>query len=395
MPTTLKSLCTDNHNPFKLTLQAGANSFRNAISWCYVFEDEYLVRYLHGSELVVTTCVQQQNDPGWLMHVVELLADHKAAGIIVNTGDYIEEVPQDVLDYCDEKELPLLTMPWEINITDLVRTFCTAIINEAHDSIIHDNAVRDALMRKDNAKEYLNILAQSYDIEGTFTVILIYTTASEATDAMQEKDIEYMLGNRIRHRKTSLGITRTKVGIVTYQNYRLLLMNNGDRAFLRSIRDIILDVYREAAAAGTLFIGAGNEVRGIQNISQSFLRAQTAVRMANYRGETYIRFEEMGVYQLLFSVRDDDLLYGYANNLLAPLDAYDAQGHNYLELLRSYIANDRSLEKTAADLYIHRNTVNYQLQKMKQMLGSPLKTLEDLFPYQVALAIRDMESKKE
>lgn len=59
--------------------------------------------------------------------------------------------------------------------------------------------------------------------------------------------------------------------------------------------------------------------------------------------------------------------------------------------LRAYIRNDRSLEKTAADLYLHRNTVNYQIQKLKKILHSPLKTAEDLFPYYVALSIRDME----
>ncbi|MCI6019066.1 MAG: helix-turn-helix domain-containing protein [Clostridiales bacterium] len=53
---------------------------------------------------------------------------------------------------------------------------------------------------------------------------------------------------------------------------------------------------------------------------------------------------------------------------------------------------DRSLEGTARAMFLHRNTVNYRIQKMKTLLGSPLKTLEDLFPYQVALAIRDMEN---
>ena len=39
---------------------------------------------------------------------------------------------------------------------------------------------------------------------------------------------------------------------------------------------------------------------------------------------------------------------------------------------------------------MHRNTVNYQIQKMKELLNSPLKTVEDMLPFQVALAIRDM-----
>ena len=393
MATTLKKLCTDNKNPYKLTLRAGANSFRNSITWCHVFEDEYLIRYLHGSELVVTTCVQQQKDPDWLMRMVRQLADHKAAGLIVNTGHFIEDVPQTVLDYCDEKELPLLTMPWEISITDMIRTFCTSIISDEHEMLRHDNALRDALMRRDNVAEYRAILGQHYDLNADFVVMLVYMEASEASDRVKEKDIEYLFVNRIRYLKTMRELTQTKVGFIKFHNYELLLINKADSEFLLGVRDAVIDVYKESADAGKLFIGLGNRVVGLENISQSYLRAQTAVRMANYRRQVYVPFEDMGFYKILFSIRDEDLLYGYSKELLAPLDEYDAKGHDSVELLRAYIQNDRSLEKTAAALYIHRNTVNYQLQKMRELLGSPLKTLEDIFPYQVALAIRDMESK--
>ena len=40
--------------------------------------------------------------------------------------------------------------------------------------------------------------------------------------------------------------------------------------------------------------------------------------------------------------------------------------------------------------YTHRNTVNYRIQNIKKLLGSELKTASDLFPYQVACYIRDM-----
>jgi DNA-binding PucR family transcriptional regulator len=136
----------------------------------------------------------------------------------------------------------------------------------------------------------------------------------------------------------------------------------------------------------------GIEVQGLSNIHKSFHRARTAMKMAMYRNVPFIQFEEMGFYKILFSVKDEEVLYSYANEILAPLDAYDSGNHNYIELLKVYIQNDRSLEKTAAAMYLHRNTVNYRIQKMKTLLNSPLKTVEDLFPFQVALAIRDMEA---
>ena len=77
---------------------------------------------------------------------------------------------------------------------------------------------------------------------------------------------------------------------------------------------------------------------------------------------------------------------------LCTLDEYDQQHHaDYVQTLRSYIKYDRSLAATAKATYTHRNTVNYRIQNIKRLLGCELKTAEDLFPYQVAFYIRDMQ----
>ena len=132
-------------------------------------------------------------------------------------------------------------------------------------------------------------------------------------------------------------------------------------------------------------------MNGLDHIDKSYNRAATAMRMAMYQDTPAVRFEDMGIYKILFSVKDDEILYSYADEILAPLDQYDQKNHSYIELLKTYIREDRSLAGTAEALYMHRNTVNYQIQKMKELLNSPLKTVEDMLPFQVALAIRDMQ----
>lgn len=391
MSVSLKKLYSENENPFQLSLCAGQNSIRNVVTWVYLLEDEYIIPYFHGSELAVTTCIKLSQDPSWLMTLVQKLVECHAAGLVINTGKFVSDIPQDVIDYCNECDFPLLTMPWEIRLTELIQDFCMRIISEQQESLIHDKAMRDALLKHDNEEEYREILSKYYDLDGKFTVILIYSTLQEE-EISKSGSIEHIFINRIRRFKTRYGLKEIKIGLISHEHYELMILNNTDSSLLPHIRSIILDVYEKAAKDQAIFIGVGNEIQGISNIGKSFHRARTAMRMAVYRNEPFIRFEEMGFYKILFSVKDDDVLYSYANEILGPLDAYDAEHHGYLEMLKVYIQNDRSLEKTAAALFLHRNTVNYRLQKMKKLLNSPLKTVEDLFPFQVALAIRDMEA---
>lgn len=115
-------------------------------------------------------------------------------------------------------------------------------------------------------------------------------------------------------------------------------------------------------------------------------------------GRPIVDFNQMGVFGILFSTEDPDILRSYADRLLGPLEEYDkihysdqGEGIGYVETLRSYIINDRSLIGVARSTYTHRNTVNYRIQNIKRLLNNELKTTADLFPYQIALCIRDMK----
>lgn len=392
MAVTLKKLCTENGNPCKLSLLAGQNSFRNSVTWVYVLEDESLIRYFHGSELAVTTCMKFPSDPSWLMTLVQALYNRKAAGLVVNVGKFIFEIPAEIIDFCDRYDFPLLIMPWEIHITDMIQSFCTRVILEQQETVLHDNAIRDAILKRGNENEYREILSRYYNLDGKFLVILINTVVNKDGESTKSDETEYRFINHIRRFKTKHNLKGFRVGMISYETYELMILNNMDPDLLPAIRDMVMEVFSEAASSKSIYIGVGIPVDGISQINKSFHRAKTALQMAVYYHEPYIKFEDMGFYKILFSLKDDDLLTTYAGEILGPLEEYEKNHHGYMELLKSYIEHDRSLEKTAEALFLHRNTVNYRIQKIKTILNNPLKTLNDLFPFQVAFAIREMEN---
>ncbi len=139
------------------------------------------------------------------------------------------------------------------------------------------------------------------------------------------------------------------------------------------------------------YLGIGPRVIHLENLPTSYKRARTAMKMSRGTGREMVDFEEMGFFKLLFSIDDTDILISYANEILGPLEEYDiSHGSAYVDTLRSYIKNDRSLIRVAEDTFTHRNTVNYRIQNIKRILKCELKDCEELFPYQVAFYIRDM-----
>ena len=141
-----------------------------------------------------------------------------------------------------------------------------------------------------------------------------------------------------------------------------------------------------------LSLGIGSQVNGIASVKSAFSSARMAAQMAYQTDKKIIDFQQMGFFKILFAADDTTILKSYEQQLLGPLEEHDRHHHSqYLETLRSYIENDRSLMGVAESTFTHRNTVNYRIQNIKKILNNPLKTAQDLFPYQVAFYIRDMK----
>lgn len=59
----------------------------------------------------------------------------------------------------------------------------------------------------------------------------------------------------------------------------------------------------------------------------------------------------------------------YENRTLEILLETDSKtGSEYVETLRSYFINNQNVTQTAKDLFVHRNTVNYRLNKIRELI---------------------------
>lgn len=228
MSLSIKQLYTADNNLFELSVCAGHGSLHNIVNWIYMLEDEHIVPYFSGSELIVTTGMQQAENPDWLLGIVKQLVRKRTAGLIVNTGKFIFTIPQDVLDFCNEHDFPLLTMPWEVRITEMTQSFCVMIMNDRHESLVHDQAVRDAILRHDNESEYREILGTYYDLNADFTIVSIYTKyigdPQDETTALPLSNLEYYLMPQLNKLQRNMHAKKTRldIGVFAVLPYRIL-----------------------------------------------------------------------------------------------------------------------------------------------------------------------------
>ena len=81
----------------------------------------------------------------------------------------------------------------------------------------------------------------------------------------------------------------------------------------------------------------------------------------------------LGLYKFMFSSGNQAEILDYCTEKLLPLEAYDhANGTDLVETCWAYYLNGFSVSATADDLFIHRNSMQYRLNKIEELLGFSL-----------------------
>lgn len=79
---------------------------------------------------------------------------------------------------------------------------------------------------------------------------------------------------------------------------------------------------------------------------------------------------------------DKDILFSFLNEKIAKLYHYDLINKtNYIDTLYAYILNERSLNEASKILYLHKNTILYRLDKIKNIANINLENYNEKLSY--------------
>ncbi len=129
MPILVSDLYRDTKQQYKMKLIAGENGMDRIVNWFYIAEDIGNTSFLEGDELVISTGFASSFEKNWLTAFIKALIEKETSGLILNTGKYITEddISAEVTSLCDRCRFPLLTVPWEIHLSNLTQTYCNRI----------------------------------------------------------------------------------------------------------------------------------------------------------------------------------------------------------------------------------------------------------------------------
>lgn len=156
----------------------------------------------------------------------------------------------------------------------------------------------------------------------------------------------------------------------------------------------IQSVGREVADL-SVSVGVSRFIADLAGLHKAFEEALAALKVGRklHGLGSVMHFEGVGSYKLLLSIweHDPEELRALYQETIDPVDRYDRQTSSQLLLtLTTFFGNDENLSKTAQDLFAHRHTIRYRLQKIAELTGLSVFKSEDKERLSLGLKARSL-----
>ncbi|HEY5287641.1 MAG TPA: PucR family transcriptional regulator ligand-binding domain-containing protein [Solirubrobacteraceae bacterium] len=393
-----------------LTLATGEENASANVRWVHSSELLDPTPWLRGGELLLTTGLQLTGARPQ-REFVERLAECEIAGLGFGTGFVHKKIPAGVINTARKLGFPLFEVPYELPFIAITERVFAQLLNERYE-LLQRNMAGDVLAEALTGRLYpdeLQARLRPFGI-GESAAVLAFAMGEPGTAA---SSLEAILEREGCH------------SLVALRDGLLCAVVDCEAPAPRGAQGASANAKLSTAAADVSFapepdqasdehypIELARLIRGelqsgfgdvraaasrpapTHNLRRSFHEARCAleaVRLANGSAPEVASYKDLGAFQLLLSLQDDDALASYCHSVLGPIES-DEGGYGD-ELLRSldvFIEQNGHWERAAQALYCHRHTLRYRIKRIEQLTGRDFSHARDRIEFWLALRGREL-----
>lgn len=215
--------------------------------------------------------------------------------------------------------------------------------------------------------------ALNYDIEQTHRVVVVQCDAVEGEmllhatrRAVHSHRLGALLG--LRERKVVVLANRE----ITWEDFRVCIQKDVGNARCR--------------------VGIGTLCSSVEELPRSYRQAGLVLNLQDRLGDrdAALAYDDLGVFRLFAALEDVDEIQNFVDRWLGPLVAYDENRDADLVATLGCYLEHGSYDATAEALYIHRSTLKYRLQRIREIAGVDLNDPDTRFNLQLATRAHDV-----
>ena len=398
----------------KCRLLTGESGLQNVILWVNILEILDDLSHIEPGELLITTAHDFNNQsPGSQEGMIELFAAKKLAAVAIQTGHYVQVLPDTFIKLAEKHSIPIIEIPSDISFKNITKALMNKLVQDAYSEATgteekspDDRLERQAktmkklwlqLLSTDNPKDYhLELARFNLEAKEPIVVTVISFSNNKKNIPANSADDHYKL--RIQADKILVRLLRElhvpfllgpseRSSTILIQCSQLA---DDPLALNQEIIHKVIDEFKTALPEYTMQAGLSCLHHDISGIKPALGEAEKALHAASLNlveaGEVLL-YKNLGLYRLVLDIRNVETLMCYFNETTAPLLEYDQNSEGaLLKTLRQYMKSC-SIKKAAENLYVHRHTMKYRLEQVHKLTGLDPLQPEDALQLNIGLYI--------
>lgn len=366
----------------KMKIIAGNKGLHKIIRWSYKAESIHLAKWVHGGELlIVSKIVIHEKDFNLYNFLKEAISLNISGALLLIGPNYIEQIPQSVIDLSNQKHFPLFLIPWDTPLVDIFEELGHAIasINLINDK--HKDLLFSIIFNTNLSLDYLKYQSQevNFPFDGYLQFFEINFLLPQSKNAIILNDVDKDTICQFIHTLFENEHIPILSSSYTKNIIALINVNNTSLNTLNTLFPQILNYIKENYPNYIVNIGIGTRQKSLEKYKLSYEQASKCINLAIKQKQKNMiyYYEQLGLYQLFYDINNKTLLENFVHNILYSLMAYDKKYNtNLIQTLEVYLNKNCNLNQTAKTLFIHRNTIKYRLQRIEEITNT---SLDDAF----------------
>lgn len=155
---------------------------------------------------------------------------------------------------------------------------------------------------------------------------------------------------------------------------------------LKTLADMIVDNLH-AEAMVRVRVGYGNRVNNLPDIAKSYQEAKMALEVGKifYADKETIAYRYLGIGRLIYQL-PMSLCEMFIHEVFGE-EVPDVFNEEISGTIQKFFENNLNISETARQLYVHRNTLVYRLERLEKAIGLDIRKFDDAMTFKIAMMV--------
>ena len=138
-------------------------------------------------------------------------------------------------------------------------------------------------------------------------------------------------------------------------------------------------------------VSTGSPANHLGELAQRYQEAVTALTIASiFSPDTYVSsYDRLGLGRLIYTL-DPDVCRKFLQETFGPENPLDDLEPDLYELITQFFNHNLNITDTARALYLHRNTLIYRLEKIREQTGFDIRHFDDAMTFRIAMLVNTL-----